>query len=154
MRKTKFDLYFEICQRLVTALSNIDSARLSTIVDSYSKAVDQISEWVSEEKNPVPKSAIAKGLEQGVNDLPMLIDDLEPPIRSAALTAYWAALDSVIPDYAERLSKNIQRILKRGYIKSESEFYLLRNRLDKIEGSGSEEESVIDQLLAQYETEV
>lgn len=52
MRKTKFDLYFEICQRLVTALSNIDSARLSTIVDSYSKAVVQISEWVSEEKNP------------------------------------------------------------------------------------------------------
>lgn len=63
-------------------------------------------------------------------------------------------MDSVIPDYAERLAKNIQRILKRGYIKSESEFYLLRNRLDKIEGSGSEEESVIDRLLAQYETEV
>lgn len=153
MRKTKFDLYFEICQRLVTALSNIDSARLSTIVDSYSKAVVQISEWVSEEKNPVPKSEIAKGLEQGVNDLPLLIDDLEPPIRSAALAAYWDTLDSVIPDYAERLAKNIQRILKRGYIKSESEFYLLRNRLDQIEGSGSEEESAIDQLLTQYETE-
>ncbi len=153
MRKTKFDLYFEICQRLVTALSNIDSARLSTIVDSYSNAVDQISEWVSEEKNPVPKSEIAKGLEQGVNDLPLLIDDLEPPIRSAALAAYWDTLDSVIPDYAERLAKNIQRILKRGYIKSESEFYLLHNRLDQIEGSGSEEELVIDQLLTQYETE-
>jgi len=50
------------------------------------------------------------------------------------------------------LNSKIQRILKRGKIKTESEFYLLRNRLDQIEGNGTQEEKTAYELLGHYET--
>jgi hypothetical protein len=151
MRKTKFDTYFEICQRVVAALSDTESKQLSEFIGSFSESVDQISAWVAEKTFPTPKSEIAKGLEQGINELPLLLEDLEPHHRSKALAAYWGAVNSVVPDYSAKFYAKIQSILKLGSIKTESEFYLLRNRLDQIEGSSSEEESAINELLGQYE---
>lgn len=151
MRKTKFDIYFEICQRLVAELSGLGSKELQPLIDGFSNSIDQISAWVADNKLPAPKSEIATGLEQGVNELPMFFEEMEPDLRASAFRAYYSALDSIVPDYQEKLSSRVQRIIKRGKINSESEFYLLRNRLDQIESSGTNEESLVSALLGQYE---
>ena len=151
MRKTKFDVNFEICQKVVAALSGVGSNELAPILQGFSKSLDQINSWLIDNKFPAPKSEIGKGLEQGINDLSVLIGDLEPKFRSKAFTAYYDAVNSVNPDYFEKLNAKIQRIIKRGQIKTESEFYLLRNRLDQIEGKGTHEENTISELLGQYE---
>ena len=151
MRKTKFDAYFEICQKLVAELSGLGSKGLQPLVDGFSDSIDQINVWVTDNTFPAPKSEIAKGLEQGVNDLPQFFEEIEPNLRATAFHAYYSAINSVIPDYQEKLSNKIQRIIGRGKINSESEFYLLRNRLDQIEGSGTNEESLLYELLERYE---
>jgi hypothetical protein len=152
MRKTKFDVNFEIWQKVVEALSDVGSNELAPIIQGFSKSIGQINSWASNNKFPAPKSEIAKGLEQGINDLSSLIGDLEPEFRSKAFGAYYEAVNSVNPDYFEKLNNKIQRIVKRGHIKTDSEFYLLRNRLDQIEGNGAHEENTISELLGQYET--
>jgi hypothetical protein len=152
MRKTKFDVNFETCQKLVAALSGIGSNQLSPIIQGFSKSIEQINNWLIDSKFPVPKSEIAKGLEQGINDLSLLIAELEPEYRSKAFSAYYEAVNSVSPDYFVKLNSKIQRILNRGKIKTESEYYLLRNHLDQIEGKGTQEEKAVYDLLGDYET--
>jgi len=152
MRKTKFDAYFEICQKLIAELSGLGSKELQPLIDGFSNSIDQIDAWEIDARFPAPKSEIAKGLEQGVNELPLFFEELESGLRSKAFHVYYSAVNSVIPDYQEKIKNKIQRIIKRGKINSESEFYLLRNRLDQIESSGTNEESLVSDLLGQYET--
>ena len=151
MRKTKFDVYVEICQRLVADLSGLGSKELQPLIDGFSNSIDQISIWKAENKFPAPKSEIATGLEQGVNELPMFFEEMEPGLRAKAFHSYYSALNAVVPDYQEKLSNRVQLIIKRGKINSKSEFYLLRNRLDQIESSGTNEESLVSAIMGQYE---
>jgi hypothetical protein len=152
MRKTKFDINFAICQKLVAALSGVGSTQLAPIIQGFSKSIDQMNSWVIDNNFPVSKSEIAKGLEQGINDLLLLIADIEPELRSNAFSVFYEAVNSVSPDYFKKLNAKIQRIFKRGEIKTESEFYLMRNRLDQIEGNGTQEEKTIIDLLGDYES--
>lgn len=122
-------------------------------MEGFSNSIDQISIWVANDKFPAPKSVIATGLEQGVNELPLFFEEMEPSLRETVFQTYYSALDEIVPDYQEKLSNRVQRILKRGKIKSESEFYLLRSRLDQIEGSGVKEEFLVSAILGQYEAE-
>ncbi|WP_432453757.1 MULTISPECIES: hypothetical protein [unclassified Agarivorans] len=151
MRKTKFDMNLAICQKVLEAFSDIGSEQLAPIIEGFSKSIDQIKGWVNDNNFPAPKSEIAKGLEQGINDLSLLIEDLEPNFRSKAFSAFYQAVNSVNPDYFEKQNAKIQRVIKRGKIKTESEFNLLRNRLDRIEGNGSHEEKIISKLVELYE---
>lgn len=151
MRKTKFDAYFEICQELVAELSGLGSKELQPLIDGFSKSIEKIGVWEADNNFPVPKSEIAKGLEQGVNELPQFFEEIEPGLRANAFHAYYSAVNAVIPGYQEKLANRIQRIIRRGKIKTESEFYLLRNRLDQIEGGGTNEESIVSELLGKYE---
>ncbi len=50
------------------------------------------------------------------------------------------------------MNRRIKRTLSRGKINSESEFYLLQNRFDTLEGSDTEEASGISELLGEYES--
>ncbi|MDP2595470.1 hypothetical protein [Alteromonas stellipolaris] len=153
MRKTKFDVYFEICQKLVAELSDLESKELQPLIDGFSDSIEKISVWVANNSFPAPKSVIATGLEQGVNELPMFFEEMKPSLREAAFQTYYSTLNEIVPNYQEKLSSRVQRIIKRGKIKSESEFYLLRNRLDQIEGSGVKDEFLISAILGQYEAE-
>jgi hypothetical protein len=126
---------------------------LQPLIDSFSNSIDQISVWVANNKFPAPKSVIGTGLEQGVNELPMFFEEMEPSLRATAFQTYYSVLNAIVPDYQEKLSNRVQRIIKRGKIKSESEFYLLRNRLDQIEGSGVNEEFLVSAILGGYEAE-
>lgn len=153
MRKTKFDVYFEICQRLVAELSDLGSKELQTLIDGFSNSIEQISVWVANNNLPAPKSVIATGLEQGVNELPLFFEEMKPSLRETAFQTYYSILNEIVPNYQEKLSSRVQRIIKRGKIKSESEFYLLRNRLDQIEDSGVKEEFLVSAILGQYEAE-
>lgn len=151
MQKTKFDVYFEIYQKVADEFSDTGSKKLSSIIESFSKSIEQINSWVTENKLPAPKSEIAKGLEQGLNELPLLFEDIEPELQEKVFGKFYDVVNSVIPDYFEKIDAKIQGIIKRGKIKSDSEFYLIRNWLDQIEGSGTKEESTVSGLLDKYE---
>jgi hypothetical protein len=152
VRKTKFDTYFDICEKLVPALASLESQRLAPMLEGLSSSITQIKNWLNDGVLPASKSDIATGLEQGVNELPLFIENIEPNLREEAFTRYHFTLNSVIPNYQEKMSVRIKRTLARGKINSESEFYLLRNRFDAIEDSESEESHVISELLGNYES--
>ena len=64
-----------------------------------------------------------------------------------------AAVASGEPDWNDQQQAELRRVLKNGKIRNEDEFYLLRWRLDQIEGSPAarEEEAALVILLDLYE---
>ena len=151
MRKTRFDSFYEICQKLLASFSDMQIEELQVLMSGFKLSIEQINTWVSNDCFPATKSQIANGLEQGINELPLLFQELPDDVRSTAFQVYYSSVNSVIPGYHEKLRNRHQRILTQGKIQSDSDFYLLRNRLDKIEGNGTTEENRVLQLLGQYE---
>jgi hypothetical protein len=56
------------------------------------------------------------------------------------------------PGYWDKHDKKIDAIIKRNTIRSEGEFYIIRNYLDRFEANGNKEQyEKIDKLLFEYE---
>ena len=152
MKKSKFDQYNEIVRRLVGKLAVIDNDDIRNLMNAYQDSNNQISEWLNSGKAPVSKSKIAIGLEQGINELPSFFEELPPEQRAAAFDIYYDVLNDVIPGYKKKLIERISRIQSRGYIRGESEYYLIREQLELVEGAGTKVEFNLEELLARYET--
>ena len=90
----------------------------------------------------VTRSQIAAGLEQGLRDLPMMIVGHPGRVRTVAFSAYRHALQTEYPDFIEKDRQRLAKVLKRGSVRSESEWYLLQHRVDEIEGTAECEEEL------------
>ncbi len=89
MRKTKFDIYFDIGEKLVPALLTLKSRQLGPVLDGFSSSLMQIKNWLNEDTFPTSKSALANGLEQGINELPFFIENMESNLRAEAFNIYY-----------------------------------------------------------------
>lgn len=88
-------------------------------------------------KNPsVRPSQIAAGLEQGLRETPMLLEDTNQRWRSQALSAFRSAVTSNCPEFFAQDAESFERIRARGKIRTEAEFYLVRHLIDEAEGAG------------------
>lgn len=86
----------------------------------------------------VTKSAIAQGLEQGVRELPLILQSLPDQIRSRANRALSASIGRHAPDMQARDQARLAKVVERGRIRSESEYYLVRHEIDVLEESRTE----------------
>ena len=154
MKKSKFDNYFEICRELPKQLSKLDTSELKPILDAFENSTSEIQEWLDSNELPASKSAIATGLEQGINEIPNFFEGLPNPVKTEAFSIYYGVLNSVIPNYFEKLAKRIDKIIARRKIKNESEYYLIREKFDQIEDSEEDLKYTLDELLVNFEQQV
>lgn len=108
---------------------------------------------LKEEKPRATRSAIAAGMEQGLRDLPNILATLPEQERRNALNTYRRIMQSSLPNFFESELKKREQIITRGKIKNDREWYLLRDRVDEIEGNASQtsELVVLYKLLDSYE---
>jgi hypothetical protein len=90
----------------------------------------------------VTRSQLTQGLEQGLREMPLLFHSLAPQHRLPALKAYHAALESNFPRFLVGERKRLARVVGRGRISGESEFYLVRHAIDVGEGGGTDSNSL------------
>jgi hypothetical protein len=115
--------------------------------------------WVSARDSYVtpkgaPRSAFAAGMEQGLRETPMSLESMRPEVRKRAAEALAEAITEHYPEFLAKDVARLEKIKARGAIRGESEFYLVRHRIDLLEGEvGAEVElqkcyKLIDQFEA------
>ncbi len=144
-KRTKYDKITAVNQRLAEDLAKIDHPGPKSLAKLFGQCGPGLWEEVIKKDPTVTRSQIAAGLEQGLRELSMIVAGQPDEIRPAVVSAYREALEAEYPDFLEKDRQRLARVLERGRIKSESEYYLVQYRLDEIEGSGKHEDEL--QLL-------
>jgi len=139
-RKTKYNKLLALNKKLGENFSAIDHPGMQYLAKLFGSAGEDSFEEIKKQEPSVTRSQIAAGLEQGIRDLSMMLPAQEPEIRSAALSAFRDALKAEYPEFLERDKQRLAKVLGRGHIRTENEWYLLQSRLDEIEGDPEYEE--------------
>lgn len=134
--RTKYDKLFNVFEQFYASFPELPDRRLSDLRDSWSLAKAQYEEFLSAGES---KSRIAAGLEQGLRELPLLLADVEAKNRSQAIAALRTAVLTFYPQFAVKEAKRLEEILTTGKIRGENQYYLVRHRIDQLEGSGNSE---------------
>jgi hypothetical protein len=110
---------------------------------------------VNSARNPqATSSQVGAGLEQGLRETPQLIQAIAPEWRAFVSRAFHDALTQEYPRFIVLEEERLKKILARGKIRSEAEFYCIRHEIDVLEGEptrGSELENIYA-LVDAFET--
>ena len=85
------------------------------------------------------KGQFAAGLEQGLRDTPDFIAMISPEWRSQVAKALNSAVLTAYPEFLAKDAERLEKIRSRGKIRTESEYYLIRHKIDVLEGGGDTE---------------
>ncbi len=139
-KKTKYDKLLALNKKIGENFSAIDHPGMQYLATLFGRAGEDDFDEIKKKEPSVTRSEIAAGMEQGIRDLAMMLPAQDVEIRSAALSAFRDALSSEYPEFIERDKQRLAKVLDRGHIRSENEYYLLQSRLDEIEGDPQHEE--------------
>lgn len=86
-----------------------------------------------------PRSAFAAGMEQGLRETPMLLVSMQPEARRQAAQALASAITANYPEFLLKDAARLEKVKKRGYIRGENDYYLVRHHIDILEADPSRE---------------
>ena len=104
-----------------------------------SNAVRETVEKTLGKEPGATKSQFAAGLEQGLRDTPDFIAMISPEWRAQVAKALNSAVMIAYPEFLAKDAERLEKIRNRGKIRTESEYYLIRHKIDVLEGSGDTE---------------
>jgi len=142
---------------LCAAVREINTARGDEFVSTLTRSLTQVRECLEKKPRPVPLNKIASGLRQGLRETPLILRDLLVNVSPSAQAKVWAALHdagtSNLSGLLTQENKKLRGVLRRGTIRSEDEWYLLRWRLDQIEGHPEYQSEIVklNKMLGAYE---
>jgi len=102
-------------------------------------------QFIADAKNRKPRptsSQIVAGLEQAVREAPRLIQEVGEQWRGEVSRAFRHALTLECPEFLTSNDKRLKKLKDRGSIRSESEFYLVRDQIDAFEGVPGQEDEL------------
>lgn len=124
------------------------------LADTWDNALEKMHSILREKNPPVTRSAMTGGMEQGLRETPAFFFALPEAQRRVALQVFCRVVETHVPGFFKRDQDALKRVYMRGRIKNENEWYLLRHRVDEIEGelSHASELERLYTLLGEYET--
>ncbi|NHQ88425.1 hypothetical protein HA050_20195 [Iodobacter sp. HSC-16F04] len=144
VKVTKYDKLFAVFEELTKQLQLIPDEKLQVYVGFLIQMPEQFNQMLASNRG-LTKSKMATGLEQALREVPEIFSNLKPAARLSALNAWNASIQKEFPEFAEKSKEKIARILIRGHIKNEPEYYLIRSEVDALEGVEAQ-----DSVLKQY----
>jgi len=153
-RNSEFDQLYAAYTQLINEFRSLKHPKLDELANSLEKSFTQIDEWLAQPTPPVTRSALVTGMEQGLRETPQILADFPAELRELALKAYWKIVEHYVPDFVEKDRELIEKVKERGKIRNEREWYLLRHRVDELEGreGHNSELDALYELLGEYET--
>ncbi|PFH11777.1 hypothetical protein BCF11_4235 [Collimonas sp. PA-H2] len=149
--KTKLDTIVDTYEELAAEYRALGDQKLIDLFDSFIPFIQ------TAKANPqVKRSAIVAGCEQGLRETPLLLTNfkLSEDIQGVALKIFYRVVEIHMPVFFEKERQKREMIVRRGKIKGESEWHLLRNRVDEIEGDAAHEVELLAlyKMLDDYES--
>jgi hypothetical protein len=151
--RTKSEKLLAVYARLAEAISGISDPRVQ---DLYRVATGA-QEFIAQARLRDPKpTQIAAGLEQGLREMSGSIGDIGILWRAEFSRALYQAVTIEYPEFLALDAQRLAKIMERGRIKTESEFYLVRHRIDIAEGEPefAEELEKLYAMVGAYEARV
>jgi hypothetical protein len=130
--KTKIQQILAVYERFSQSIAAIPDLKAQELY----RVAAGVPQFVANFRSVQPEadsSEIESGLEQGLHELPILVNEVEDQWRWAVSNALHDAIACEYPDFLEKDTARISKILARGKISSEDEFYLIRYRIDVLE---------------------
>jgi len=156
MKSKKLNTLVIVYRELSEELSKLNSEELEPLLKSWALSLEQINEITSNPNSSVKPSQIASGFEQGLRDTHLLLSDLPRQYRSPAVKIFYKIVGSHLSNFFEKNKAQLERIVAKNQIKSENEWYIVRHRVDEIEGQSNNdaELEVLNDLLGKFEANV
>jgi hypothetical protein len=136
----------ELLQRFDAVLAivrTLNSPNADRFVELTGQSLAQVRAILRASPQPVPLSKVLAGLRQSLRELPLvlqsLLADAPPSDREKIATAINTFAS---PAFLQEQAEKAREVMRRGVIRSEQEWYLLRWRLDQIEGRGAHQEEI------------
>lgn len=132
MRRSKYDKYRDIYEQLMSKFQNVSDSKLKDLLASWETSFAEMDEWLADPQKPVTKSMLATGLEQGLMDTYYLISELSSEYRSIASKAFVDACSEYDQGFLDKIDDRCNKILSKGKIRNESEWHLVRSKVDEL----------------------
>ena len=135
--KKKIQHLVETYDKIYIALKVLDHPTIDRLADLWVQARKKYVDVLENRVMGVKSSALIVGLEQGLRELPLIIDGLPALVAKEAQIVYQKIMAIEWPNLLENDAVVIKRIVESGDIKSESEYRLVKLFIDRIENKGS-----------------
>lgn len=129
--KTKYDKLLAVYEDLVAAISVVHDPLVVSFCSGWKSmrnAYDQALE------SGVSKSALAFGMEQGLRELPIVFRGVAGDEGTRLLNDLHKAVIANYPEFIKEDVAILATILTRSKIRNAREYYLVRQRIDELEG--------------------
>ena len=149
--RTKYDKLWAVFEEFSTAIAGFDDPVVSQLPAFWASAKIEYEKLV---QSGVRKSQIAAGLEQGLREVPEMLNELPYEQRLLVLSALRRAVMTHFPEFYEKDGARLAAMIKRSKITKESDYYLARHRIDELEGRAdhSDELTQLYRLVDRFES--
>jgi len=130
---SKLEKLCEAYEAFERAVSDIPDAKVRKLCNLAGGIRMFVAEARAKTPRPTP-SQIAVGLEQGWRETPILIQGVEARWRPVLAKAWHDATLSAYPNFLANEQQRLKKVLERGKIRTEAEFYRVRHEVDLLEG--------------------
>jgi hypothetical protein len=156
MRSKKLETLVNVYKELAEELGKLNSPELEPLLNSWSVSLGEVNEIINSPDHVIKPSQLASGFEQGLRDVHLILGDLKAQYRSPAIKAFYKVVGLHLPSFFKKSKAQLERIVVKGHIKNENEWYLVRHRVDEIECQSNNEVelAVLNELLGRFETSV
>lgn len=156
MKSKKLETLINVYKELAEELGKLNSPDLEPLLNSWSVSLGQVNEIINNPESAIKPSQIASGFEQGLRDTHLMLGDLNAQYRSSAIEIFYKVVGLHLPSFFQKSKAQLDRIVAKGNIKNENEWYLVRHRVDEIEGQSNNEAEleVLNELLGKFEASV
>jgi len=152
MKRTRLDKLLAVYERFGCAVDGFPDPAVQQLHGTCSGLASRARAKLSE-LGRAAAAPMASGLEQGVRDIPDFIAGVSPEWRPRVAQAFVRAVASEYPDFFKKDAKRWEKVLSRGRIESDVEFYLVRYQVERLEAepdAGAQLEQ-LNRLLGEFE---
>jgi hypothetical protein len=152
MKSKKLESLVNVYKELAEELGKLNSPELEPLLNGWSVSLDQVNKIISHPDNAIKPSQLASGFEQGLRDMHLILGDLNAQYRSSAIKVFYKIVGLHLPSFFQNSKAQLSRIVAKGRIKNENEWYLVRHRVDEIECQPNNEAelAVLNELLGKF----
>lgn len=131
--KNKLLSLLRVYDKVYEEFRRFENPFLDRMAESWFKCRGKYYEIVDGQVKGVRTTSLIGGLEQGLLELPNIISALPSELYERAYSSYKNALREGAPNLLEKVDATLQKVVDRGVIVSEQEFYLVRQAVETME---------------------
>jgi hypothetical protein len=129
--KTRYDKLFEAYEQFTLAIADLDDPMAATLCASWDTTKRTYEQALA---SGTRQSQLAAGMEQGLRELPMALRAEGGGKHAGMLEILHRSIAANVPEFFRQDESLLAAVVARGKIRNAREYYLVRHRIDELEG--------------------